>query len=207
MWARTRLGFVVILILLVPLLSECAFWLGSETADALPRQGSCGVLVLGYPARDDGSAHPVQVLRVKVGVEAFRERGCQRLVLSGGAVANEYVEADVMSRLASGLGVPREEIVAEREARSTWENVALSIPLLTGYDTIYVASDSLHAYRGRRYLCKQRPDLCPRAVAIGGYHPFELLWWKVPASLWELRAWLRDMVAEREEAPVGGGQG
>ena len=203
---RRRLGYAALLVCVVPFLAECAYWLGADTASAAPKPGRCAVLVLGYPAYDDGEPHPVQILRVKIGVEALREHGCERLVLSGGAVANTYVEADVMARLAGDLGVASEAIVAEREARSTWENVALSLPLLEGFDAIYVASDSLHAKRGRRYLCKQRPDLCPRTLAVGGHHPFELLWWKVPASLWELRAWLRDLWTPREDVAVRGGQ-
>jgi vancomycin permeability regulator SanA len=194
---RTWLALVAVGIGLVVLSSEGAYWLGWQLSGSGPRTGTCAVLVLGYPSGNDGSVDPVQTLRVGAAVDAFREHGCDRLVLSGGAIANPYVEADAMAAIARELGVPDDRIVLERAARDTWENVALSLPSLDGYDTLYVASDGLHAHRGRRYLCRQRPDLCARSFAVAGYHPFELLWWKVPASLWELRAFVRDTLSPR----------
>jgi vancomycin permeability regulator SanA len=149
--------------------------------------------VLGYPARSDGEPHPVQRERVGAGVLAYRRHGCERIVLSGGAVHNGHVEADAMARIARELGVPGEALVLERSARNTFENVALGAPLLAGYDTLYIASEPLHGRRARRYLCRQSPALCPRAALAAAYRPFDRIWWKLPAALYELRAWLRDL--------------
>jgi hypothetical protein len=82
--------------------------------------------------------------------------------------------------------------VIDELATNTWENVANALPHLEPRESIYLASGSLHAHRGRRYLCRQRPEACSRVRVAGGYEPFRMLWWKVPAFLYEIRAWIRD---------------
>jgi uncharacterized SAM-binding protein YcdF (DUF218 family) len=189
---RRGLGIAGAVVLLAIAGSELAFALAASMPARLPEGARCAVLVLGYPARDDGSAGPVLRARVATGVEALRRFGCAKLVLSGGAAHNAQVEADAMARVAAELGVAGNRVVVEPAARTTWENVALSLPLLGDADTLLVASDALHACRGRRYVCAQRADLCSRTFAVSVYAPFERIWWRVPAALYELRAWLRD---------------
>jgi vancomycin permeability regulator SanA len=174
--------------------AEAAFWIAASTPRP-PHGAGCAVLVLGYPANDDGTAGAVLRARVATGVAALREHGCARLVLSGGAAHNAVVEADVMGHVAEELGVAASAIVLERAATNTWENVAFGLPLAGDAPVLFVASDALHARRGRRYVCRQRPDRCDRAFAVSAYVPFERFWWKVPAALYELRAWLRDRAA------------
>jgi uncharacterized SAM-binding protein YcdF (DUF218 family) len=148
--------------------------------------------VLGYPAEDDGTPSPIQRARVAGGAAHLRAHGCDRLVLSGGAVANAFVEAEVMAGVAAELGVPSERVALEPRAASTWENVAFSLPLLAGRDAIVVVSEPFHARRALRYLCRQRADLCGRARIAPDPLPFELAWLRVASPLYELRARVRD---------------
>jgi len=181
-------------------LCEIVHFAAHRASGAPPGGGTCAVLVLGYPSERDGSAHPVQRLRVEAGVSAYREHACSRIVVSGGAVENPHVEAESMARIARELAVPPDDLVVEDRARSTWENVGCGLAHLEGFDRLFVASDALHAHRGLRYLCRQRPALCDRAYAVGGYEAFSLLWWKLPAALYELRARIRDLaIYERNE--------
>jgi len=197
-----RLAAIAALAIAAALAStELAYWIGFRASAKESGEGSCAVLVLGYPSEADGRPHPVQRLRVEAGVAAYRAHACSRIVLSGGAVRNRHVEAVSMARVARELGVPAGDVVIEDRAHNTWENVGCGAPHLAGFDRVFVASDSLHAHRGRRYLCRQQPDLCDRAFAVGGYSPLSLVWWKVPSALYELRAWIRDVtVYEREGA-------
>ena len=197
-WKR-RLLRTSITLGVVALACEAAFWVGSLRASLPPAGARCAVLVPGYPSEADGAPHPVQRLRVETGVRALRERGCEKLVLSGGAAHNALVEADTMARIAEDLGVGTEQLVLERQATTTWENVQLSLPALEGYDAIVIASDGIQVHRAKRYLCRQRPDLCARTSAFSVYSPFRLFWWKVPAALYELRAYLRDLWVEARE--------
>jgi uncharacterized SAM-binding protein YcdF (DUF218 family) len=165
-----------------------AWWI----APVAPPGGTCAVLVPGVPAQGDGTPQAVARLRVEAGVATLRARDCARLVLSGGAVANAYVEADVMAGVARELGVPPDRIALEREAANTWENVAFAEPLLAGYDAVFVASDILHARRAVRYRCKQEPGSCARTFAVSIAPPLRDFVWKVPGALYELRAYVRD---------------
>ena len=166
----------------------------ATTAPTAPAPGAtCAVLVLGYPSYDGGAPHPVQRSRVEAGVAALRAFGCDRLVVSGGAAHNASVEADAMAAIARELGVGDDQIVRERAARNTWENVAFSLPLLADEDVLYVASEALHARRGVRYVCRQRPDLCARTQPVADAIPLlRGLWWKPGAVVYELWTRLRD---------------
>jgi vancomycin permeability regulator SanA len=173
--------------------AELVFALAAAAPTAPPPGARCAVLVLGYPSRADGSPHPVQESRVAAGVAALREFSCDRLVVSGGAAHNAAVEADAMAAIARLLGVGDGQLVLERAARNTWENVALSLPLVAGDDALYVASEALHARRGVRYVCRQQPDRCARTQSVADAIPFGRgLWWKPGAVLYEAWTWLRD---------------
>lgn len=154
--------------------------------------GGCAVLVLGYPSREDGAPNPMQRLRVTAGVEGMRRHGCGRIVVSGGAVHTGPVEAETMAALARDAGVPADQVVVEGRARTTWENVSLSLPLLPDGDAILVASDALHAQRGRRYVCEQAPARCDRTFAAPGYAPLAHLGWTLGSALYETNARIRD---------------
>lgn len=71
--------------------------------------------------------------------------------MSGGAVANSHVEAEVMAGLALDLGVPESALVLERDSRSTFENAALSRPLVVG-SRVVIVSDGWHLRRARRHF-------------------------------------------------------
>lgn len=158
------------------------------------KPGNCAVLVLGYPAEDDGSLSPMQRVRVEAGVKAYRARHCQKLVLSGGAVANQYLEAEPMASFAQELGVAKDHIVVEGSARNTWENIGCSLPYLKNVASITIASDRLHAKRAKRYLCRQQPFLCEQVDIMATQLPWSLIGWKVLAVLHEFAAGTRDLI-------------
>ncbi len=186
--------------------AEFAFWAGHRASSLGEPGPSCAVLVMGSPSRRDGGETPVQRLRVEAGVRALRTLGCEKLVVSGGAVANAHPEAIAMARIAAGLGVPEEKIVRETSATNTWENVGCAWPYVRSASRIVLASDPLHAHRARRYLCRQQPSRCGDAVAAAAYQPFTLPWFKVPATVHEgvaaLRDWLVYDQAAASDAPT-----
>ena len=121
------------------------------------------VLVLGYRSRAHGPS-AMQRWRTDIAVRSAGARG--RLLFSGGSRdAAGRTEAEVMADDAQQRhGFPRERVTLETSARSTWENVALSAPLLTDARTVAIASSPIHAARARRYLHAQHPDLAERLV-------------------------------------------
>ncbi|NAZ84372.1 YdcF family protein [Kineococcus sp. R8] len=153
-----------------------------ERGDDAGRPGDEVVLVLGSPATARGDLHPVQRWRTDIAVRSLRGRD-GRFVFSGGAPDGRPGEAEVMAAYAHEvLGVPRERIALETRSRSTWENVAFSVPLLEGAGTLRIASAPTHAARARRYLARQRPDLALLLAPADDYRVGERLRWKA-ASL------------------------
>ena len=187
-----RLSLVIFISIFI--CSELADWIACNIASDPGRGKSCAVLVLGYPSSSDGKPDPVQEVRVAAGVRGYRHYNCDRLVFSGAAVQNQIVEAQTMAQLARDAGVRSDRIILETQARNTWENIKFSIPLLAQFDRILIVSDSLHAQRGRRYLCKQRSDLCDRTFVMVEYQLNGRWWWKILSASHALFAWGRDLL-------------
>src|ERR1700729_267833 len=64
------------------------------------------ILVLGNPARMDGTIGPVARSRVLEGIRQYRAGVAPRLMMTGGAVRNQFVESQVMMQFALSQGVP-----------------------------------------------------------------------------------------------------
>ena len=71
------------------------------------------------------------------------------LIPTGGVGEHPPAEADVMSRILRGMGVPEGVIVQERMARSTWESAVkvAEISHRKGITEVLVVSDPLHCVR------------------------------------------------------------
>ena len=174
--------------------SEITYWLAGKSI--FQSEGICDVLVLGYPSETEGSAHPIQHFRVKAAVNLYHARGCRRLILSGGAIANQFIEAETMAEIAKDLGMVPSNLLIERSARSTWENIGCTLPH-TDAERIFVVSNSLHARRAVRYVCRQAPARCEKYQAAGIPPPIELFGWRYLAIGYEIGAWIRDALLYR----------
>jgi uncharacterized SAM-binding protein YcdF (DUF218 family) len=184
----------LVLMLLTISCSETADWMASRFFARSPFGKNCVVLVLGYPSHNNGQPSPVQITRTLEGVHSYQYYHCELMVISGSAVKNHIVEAQTMSIVAKSRGVPSTSMILETKAQNTWENIKFSTSILEKYDNILIVSDNLHAQRGRRYLCKQRPDLCDRTFVAVRYRPFYQWSWKIPAALYELFTAVRDLI-------------
>lgn len=154
-----------------------------------PGAGSEAVIVLGYPARTNGRLHPVQRWRCAIAARSMDPGRDSQLVFTGFGPDGEPSEAAMMSAYARDvLGVPASRIRTEDQARSTWQNIERTLPLIDTADTIKIASDPLHAARARRYLHAQRPDLATRLTAAADYRFGDHWWLKVPTAAYELAA-------------------
>ncbi len=150
-------------------------------------QGTKALVVLGYPAKADGSPHPVQRWRCRIAARSMAPGAL--MVFTGGSVRDSWIESEVMASYArESLGVPADAIRTETHAESTWQNIEFTIPLIEHADRIAIVSGPMHAARGRRYLYRQRPDLAARLVPAADYKLFEAWWLKVPTAVHELAA-------------------
>ncbi len=185
------------------LASEAAYRIAEPSAQSYP-SGNCLVLALGAPSRADGTASALQRFRVEAAVDTLRQRRCRGLLLSGGAVRNERIEAVTMANLAQTLGVPADQLVIEPTARNTWQNVGCLHSRLLKVERVFVVSDSLHAQRAVRYVCRQDGRLCGRVVNAGVVPPIDQLWWSLPAAAWQGAAFLRDRLLFERHAGENG---
>lgn len=160
--------------------------LGAGSAHA-PGHGSEAVIVLGYPSRRSGKPRPVQRWRCQIATRSVDPGRASQLIFTGAAGKREPSEAAVMSGYAQDvLGVPAGQIRLETQARTTWQNVELTLPIAETADVIKIASDPLHAARARRYLRTQRPDLADRVGGAADYQFGDHWWLKVPTAGYEL---------------------
>ncbi len=92
------------------------------------------IIVLGMPADDDGNPTPTQLSRVTEAVHEYERGVAPRLILTGGAAHNNYVEAKVMAKVAEAQGIPASAIFLEPNAKDTLQNACYSLRLMKEHD-------------------------------------------------------------------------
>jgi uncharacterized SAM-binding protein YcdF (DUF218 family) len=114
------------------------------------------LLVLGTPADLHGNLTEMQRWRVDEGVREYRRHVAPRLIFSGGPTSHGFTEADVMAAYAERLGVPAADILRERHAFTTVQNIAYSAALLRahGWRSAEVISTREHLPRAAVLLEK-----------------------------------------------------
>ena len=91
------------------------------------------IIVLGYPADSDGNPKPIQLARVTEAVHEYERGVAPRLIFTGGAVLNRFVEARVMARTAQAQGIPESAIFVEPEAKDTIQNACYAVRIMKAH--------------------------------------------------------------------------
>jgi uncharacterized SAM-binding protein YcdF (DUF218 family) len=92
------------------------------------------ILVLGNPANEDGSIGSVAKSRVLEAIRLYRAGLAPRLLMTGGAVKNRFVEAEVMRQFARSQGVADSAVLAEGASRNTIQNAYFSYKIMQAHD-------------------------------------------------------------------------
>jgi uncharacterized SAM-binding protein YcdF (DUF218 family) len=110
-------------------------------------------IALGCPAEDDGVPSECLQCRVRAAVKVMREERVKAVIFSGGAAHNRYVEGEVMARLASQSGIPRDRIFIEGQSLTTWQNLRYAQRIMRdhGFATALLISAKNHLPRARRF--------------------------------------------------------
>jgi uncharacterized SAM-binding protein YcdF (DUF218 family) len=126
------------------------------------------LIVLGTPAKKDGTPGPEMRERVLEGVREYRAGVAPRIIMTGGAAHNDYVEAHVMAALAEAQGVPADAVLEEGQARDTIQNAYYSVKIMRehGWHSAEVVSSYSHL---------------PRASLIFAHFPIA---WRMHAAPW-----------------------
>jgi uncharacterized SAM-binding protein YcdF (DUF218 family) len=122
------------------------------------RQIFDAIVVLGTPADADGNPTPALLDRVSEAVREYQRGVAPRLILTGGAAHNAFVEADVMARIAESQGVPAGSILKESQALDTIQNACYSERILKqhGWHSAEIVSNTGHLPRAALILSKSK---------------------------------------------------
>jgi len=107
------------------------------------------IIVLGAPADSDGNPTPVMLARVTEAVREYERGVAPRLILTGAAAHNRFVEARVMARVAHAQGIPESAIYVDPDAQDTIQNACYSARIMKahGWRTAEVVSSASHLPR------------------------------------------------------------
>jgi uncharacterized SAM-binding protein YcdF (DUF218 family) len=125
------------------------------------------ILVLGNPAKDDGSIAPIAESRVREAIRQYRAGVAPHLLMTGGAVKNHFVEAQVMRQFALSQGVPPSALFAEGQSQNTIQNAYYSYKIMQAHDwtSALVVTSPTHVRRASlifsRYPLAWRMDEAP----------------------------------------------
>jgi uncharacterized SAM-binding protein YcdF (DUF218 family) len=128
------------------------------------------ILVLGTPADGDGNPTPEMLARVTEAVREYERGVAPRLIVSGGAAHNKFVEAAVMARTAEAQGIPAGAVVEEPEARDTIENACYTERIMKahGWGSVEVVSSAAHLGRAGLILSRLPVEWRTHAAPAAG---------------------------------------
>lgn len=107
-------------------------------------------IVLGAALWNDKPS-PALKERLDYAYELYKQGKVDKLILTGGLDGNgsELTEAEGMKEYLAALGVPRDKLLLELKARSTYENLLFSKPIAEAYnlDSLLIVTHDYHASR------------------------------------------------------------
>jgi uncharacterized SAM-binding protein YcdF (DUF218 family) len=146
-WRTRGIGASILLVLIVFAWAILARAFAPLSNTSLSRFDA--IIVLGYPADRDGNPTPTELARVTEAVHEYERGVAPKVIFTGAAVANQYVEAQVMAHAAEAQGVPASSVVVEPNARDTIQNACYSVRLMKehGWRSAEVISNVWHLKR------------------------------------------------------------
>lgn len=118
------------------------------------------VIVCGYPTNDDGTISTILKSRIDKAIELYHDHQVRYIIVSGGAIHNQYSEALTMKEYACQHNINEDIILIEDQAKSTYHNMMYSKEIMKRYDlkTCYVVTNSWHVVKARYYADKFHLD-------------------------------------------------
>jgi uncharacterized SAM-binding protein YcdF (DUF218 family) len=126
---------------------------------------------------------PVLVERLRHALELYQEGRVAKILVTGGRSPEDQIsEAEAGRRWLMAEGVPEADILMEDASRTTYENLAMSVPVLeaAGFGSVLIVSDPIHMRRAMALAARQgltaspSPTLTSRFVSLDTQVPFLL---------------------------------
>lgn len=160
------------------------------------------IVVLGNPVNKDGTIGITQKSRVKAGVDLYEKGLADKILFTGGAAVNRFVESDVMKQFALNRGVPSKDVLIETRSINTIQNAFYSNQIIQGQnvDSIILVTSAYHTLRAKFVFKKYGYHIQTKAV----FYPKELGFTrKATAMFYEYAAWLYYSIHGWEIAKTG----
>lgn len=129
------------------------FWVSRLDADTV-RPADTAV-VLSTRAYEKGRLNPCLVARVEAAVELYRAGKVKKLVMTGGVSRDLQSSAGNMQMIAEKMGVSKADIIQEREAGNTFENIVFSRKFIENSPRVIIVSAGFHLARARMMADRQ----------------------------------------------------
>lgn len=154
---KKALVFILILFLTAALLPLWImwrdFWVSRLDADTV--RPADAAVVLSTRAYEKGRLNPCLVARVEAAVKLYRAGKVKKLVMTGGVSRDLQSSAGNMQMIAEKMGVSKADIIQEREAGNTFENIVFSRKFIENSPRVVIVSAGFHLARARMMADKQ----------------------------------------------------
>lgn len=154
---KKALVFILVLFLTVALLPLWImwrdFWVSRLDADTV--RPADAAVVLSTRAYEKGRLNPCLVARVEAAVELYRAGKVKKLVMSGGLSRDFQSASGNMQAIAEKMGVPKEDIMQERRAENTFENIVFSRDFIENSPRVVIVSAGFHLARAQMMADRQ----------------------------------------------------
>lgn len=147
------------------------------------------ILILGCPANDDGTLSSAQLRRIQAAATYVKKGYANHIIISGGAVKNQFVEAQIMGDHLQEMlvGFPL-TLSLETNARNTFQNMQQTKAQYGGTKVLVVTGSS-HIRRAYFFAKKFYTDC---SVGFGKLHdPCSYTFWEYTrmwvALYWEIK--------------------
>ena len=151
------LVFILVLFFTAALLPLWIMWRDFQVSrlDADTVRPADAAVVLSTRAYEKGRLNPCLVARVEAAVELYRAGKVKKLVMTGGVSRDLQSSAGNMQMIAEKMGVPKGDIIQEREAGNTFENIVFSRKFIENSPRVVIVSAGFHLARARMMADKQ----------------------------------------------------
>lgn len=120
------------------------------------------IIVCGYPTNEDGTLSTILKSRIDKAIELYHQHQSSYIIVSGGAIHNQYSESRAMAEYAIKHGVPQANILIEDQAKSTYHNMMYSqiIMIQNHFQNCYIVTNSWHVMKAEYYAKKFDLNYC-----------------------------------------------
>ena len=154
---KKSLVFILVLFFTAALLPLWIMWRDFQVSrlDADTVRPADAAVVLSTRAYEEGRLNPCLVARVEAAIELYRAGKVKKLVMTGGVSRDLQSSAGNMQMIAEKMGVPKGDIIQEREAGNTFENIVFSRKFIENSPRVVIVSAGFHLARARMMADRQ----------------------------------------------------